>query len=90
MATAAASSNELGNISIPHLVTNPTKDPFDVDFWLEAALSGQYLNEKQVSCLCDKVRELLLLENNVESVSSPVTVVGDIHGQFYDLRKLFQ
>jgi len=31
--------------------------------------------------LCDYVSELLLEESNVQPVSSPVTVCGDIHGQ---------
>ena len=30
---------------------------------------------------CDFVSELLLEESNVQPVSSPVTVCGDIHGQ---------
>ena len=40
--------------------------------------------------LCDIVCDLLLEESNVQPVSTPVTVCGDIHGQFYDLEKLFQ
>ncbi|PVU97055.1 hypothetical protein BB561_000795 [Smittium simulii] len=58
--------------------------------WLETAQNCQPLTEKQIKKLCEKVKELLMEESNVQPVSSPVTVCGDIHGQFWDLLKLFR
>ncbi|KAK4686009.1 hypothetical protein P7C73_g4133, partial [Tremellales sp. Uapishka_1] len=40
--------------------------------------------------LCARVRDLLLEESNVHHVQSPVTVCGDIHGQFWDVLEIFR
>ena len=61
-----------------------------IDEWLALAKEGKCLPEHIIKELCDKVKEILIEESNVQPVSAPVIVCGDIHGQFYDLLELFQ
>jgi len=60
------------------------------DEWVQQVRLCKYLPEQDLKKLCEMVKELLLEESNVQPVSSPVTICGDIHGQFYDLRELFK
>jgi len=48
------------------------------------------LKEADVKLLCQKAIEILAEESNVQRVDPPVTICGDIHGQFYDLKELFK
>ena len=62
----------------------------DVEEWIEIVQKCNYLPENHLMRLCDIVCDLLIEESNVQPVSTPVTVCGDIHGQFYDLEELFR
>jgi len=47
--------------------------------------SNSFIEEASVKMLCDKAKDILIKEPNLTRIDSPVTVCGDIHGQFYDL-----
>ncbi|OAF67509.1 hypothetical protein A3Q56_04755 [Intoshia linei] len=61
----------------------------DLDRQIEELRRCETITENEVKTLCKKARELLIEESNVQDISGPVIVCGDIHGQFYDLLELF-
>ncbi|KAL9641872.1 hypothetical protein ABK040_000252 [Willaertia magna] len=62
----------------------------DVNRCIEKLETGRLLSEFEVKYVCEKVKEILINEANVQKIKAPVTVVGDIHGQFLDLKELFK
>lgn len=62
----------------------------EIDKFIELLKNCQPLKEAGVKKLCATARIILEHEPNVLQVSSPITVCGDIHGQFYDLKELLR
>ncbi|KAF2432580.1 Metallo-dependent phosphatase [Tothia fuscella] len=62
----------------------------DLDTAIAQLRACRPIPEVQVRELCYKATELLIEEGNVVGVDAPVTICGDIHGQFHDLMELFR
>ena len=60
------------------------------DKWLEDLKELKCLSEEDLKQLCEKAKEIFIEESNVQNVSAPVIICGDIHGQIYDLIELFK
>mmetsp|Transcript_21518 Transcript_21518/g.44867 ORF Transcript_21518/g.44867 Transcript_21518/m.44867 type:complete len:319 (-) Transcript_21518:24-980(-) len=75
--------------------SSPTPSPTPtsyttVDGWLSKLTTGTPLLESEVKSLCASAQTVLISESNVQPVPGPVTVCGDVHGQWHDLIELFR
>merc|ERR550525_199898 len=48
------------------------------------------LPERQITLLCHAVRDIFMSQNSLLELEAPIKIVGDIHGQYYDLLRLFE
>ena len=62
----------------------------DLDVYIAKLCEGTPLSENEVEIACEKAQEILINESNVQPVEAPITVVGDIHGQWHDLIEIFR
>ncbi|KAF7684222.1 Serine/threonine-protein phosphatase PP1-1 [Astathelohania contejeani] len=58
--------------------------------YLERIKKGEKLKEQEVKSICEMTIDIIYCEPNILTLSSPITIIGDIHGQFYDLLNIFE
>jgi hypothetical protein len=79
-----------GSEPFPFLANLSLIASVDLDECIESLYKKNLLAESVIEAICAKTKELLMQESNVVHVQAPVTVVGDIHGQFFDLIEIFK
>ncbi|EEQ36507.1 putative serine threonine-phosphatase PP-Z1 [Clavispora lusitaniae] len=94
-ASRRGSSRNVAEYSDPHTHTNNVIDIEDfIQRLLDAGYSGKRtksvcLKNEEISLICAKAREIFLSQPSLLELSSPVKVVGDVHGQYSDLIRIF-
>ncbi|CDW55011.1 Serine [Trichuris trichiura] len=63
---------------------------FNLDSCLEKASKGELLDEPDLRAVIKLARDVFLNEETVVKLKSPLTICGDIHGQYFDLEELFK
>ena len=62
----------------------------DLDAWISRAQGVQAADGGPGPTLCLRAIDVLVEESNVQKIFPPVTICGDIHGQFFDVLELFK
>ncbi|CRK15120.1 hypothetical protein BN1708_017351, partial [Verticillium longisporum] len=62
----------------------------DINFLKQHFYREGRLTEEQALWILKKGTEVLRAEPNLLEMDAPITVCGDVHGQYYDLMKLFE
>lgn len=61
-----------------------------IDQLLQRLHNFEIPSEDEIKQICNKVKEILIDEPNTVIIYPPISVCGDIHGQFHDLLELFE
>jgi serine/threonine-protein phosphatase 2B catalytic subunit len=83
------------NLDYIHLIFNCDKgakgeEKIDIAALQAHLLAEGKLSKADVIQLVELATDIFASEANVLKVEAPITVCGDVHGQFYDLIKLFE
>ncbi|KAL6454666.1 PPZ1 Serine/threonine-protein phosphatase PP-Z1 [Candida maltosa Xu316] len=68
-----------------------------IDVWIDKLINAAYtkrtknvcLKNSEIEMICSSAREIFLSQPSLLELSPPVKVVGDVHGQYLDLIRIF-
>ena len=94
---ASGGSSLLGGSSSSKAASEPRS--FDIDDMISRLLEAGYaakltksvvLKNAEITAVCQAAREVFLSQPTLLELSPPVKIVGDVHGQYSDLIRLFE
>jgi len=97
-----SSANSIGNDAAESLGSNVAKDKLksiDIDDMIQRLLDVGYtgkvskslcLKNSEITAICMAARDIFLNQPTLIELSPPVKIVGDVHGQYSDLIRLFE
>jgi len=80
----AASKKADGNLALDEIIASLLQ--------VRSARPGKevQLPEKQITLLCQAARDVFSVQPILLELEAPIKIVGDVHGQYYDLLRLFE
>jgi len=80
------------------MTTNNSNSNSSVDSWIQQLTAvrgnrqGKEVNlaEDDIRSLCLESREIFIAQPTLLELEAPIKIVGDIHGQYYDLLRIFE
>jgi len=84
MAKVPQTKNKAGKLAVDEIIASLLQ--------VRSARPGKevQLPERQITLLCHAARDIFIQQPILLELEAPIKIVGDVHGQYYDLLRLFE
>jgi len=84
MAKVTQTKNKAGSLAVDEIIASLLQ--------VRSARPGKevQLPERQITLLCHAARDIFIQQPILLELEAPIKIVGDVHGQYYDLLRLFE
>jgi len=84
MSKVTQTKNKAGSLAVDEIIASLLQ--------VRSARPGKevQLPERQITLLCHAARDIFIQQPILLELEAPIKIVGDVHGQYYDLLRLFE